>query len=310
MKIYHSLENLPAFSNLVITQGTFDGVHLGHRKVLKHVVETAKKQGGESMLLTFYPHPRLVLYPDDNSIRMLSSVQEKQALVAETGIDHMLVLPFTSEIAQLSPLDFVRDVLVNKLQVKTIIVGYDHRFGKNREGSFENLQEFGEMFNFSVEEIPASEIEHIAISSTRIRKALLNGDLTLANELLGRPYSLTGTVIHGNKRGRELGFPTANIKPDDAYKLIPCTGVYAVHCHLGVDKFPGVANVGHNPTFPGKGFSIEAHLFDFSDNIYELATRLEFNHYLRPEQKFNNVEELSEKIKQDVESAKALLHIV
>lgn len=305
MKIFHSLDNLPAFKNLVLTQGTFDGVHLGHKKVLQQVVQEARARNGESMLLTFYPHPRLVIYPDDNSLRMLSSLKEKEELIAETGIDYMLVLPFTSEISNLSPLEFVKTVLVNRLAVNTMIVGYDHRFGKNREGSFTNLMEMGEMFNFSVHEIPASEIEEIAISSTRIRKALLNGELSLANELLGRPYSLTGKVIHGDKRGREIGFPTANIMPDDQHKLIPCSGVYAIHCTIGVDKFQGVANVGHNPTFPGKGFSIEAHLFDFSDNIYELATRLEFNHYLRPEQKFNNVEELKNKIKQDVENARS-----
>lgn len=305
MKIFHSLDNLPAFKNLVLTQGTFDGVHLGHKKVLQQVVQEARARNGESMLLTFYPHPRLVIYPDDNSLRMLSSLIEKEELIAETGIDYMLVLPFTSEISNLSPLEFVKTVLVNRLAVNTMIVGYDHRFGKNREGSFANLMEMGEMFNFSVQEIPASEIEEIAISSTRIRKALLHGELSLANELLGRPYSITGKVIHGDKRGREIGFPTANIMPDDPHKLIPCSGVYAIHCNIGVDKFRGVANVGNNPTFPGKGFSIEAHLFDFSDNIYELATRLEFNLYLRPEQKFNNVEELKNKIKQDIEDARS-----
>lgn len=310
MKVYHSLDELPAFKNLVLTQGTFDGVHLGHARVLNHVVETARNTGGESMLLTFYPHPRLVLYPDDNSLRMLNTIEEKAELVRACGIDHMLVLPFTSETAKLSPLEFVRDVLVDKLGVKTIIVGYDHRFGRHREGSFENLVSFGEMFNFSVEEIPASEIDHIAVSSTRIRKALLGGDLDLANELLGRPYSLTGTVVHGRKLGRTIGFPTANIQPDDPFKLIPATGVYAIRCRINVENFYGVMNVGYNPTIEGKGFSIEAYLFDFSDIIYDLAIRIEFHRFIRPEQKFNNVEELAEKIKQDVEAAKAAFGLV
>ncbi|MBL7811573.1 MAG: bifunctional riboflavin kinase/FAD synthetase [Bacteroidetes bacterium] len=305
MRIYHHLQDLPVFNNLVLTQGTFDGVHTGHKHVLQKVVEKARSAGGESMLLTFYPHPRLVLYPEDNSLRLLSTLEEKARLVAACGIDHLLVLPFTDEVARLSPLDFVRSVLVEKLNVHNIVVGYDHRFGRNREGSFNDLVEMGMMFNFSVDEIPASEIDHIAISSTRIRQALLQGDLKLANELLGHHYELSGTVVHGRKLGREIGFPTANIQPTEPFKLIPSTGVYMVRCHIGVENFNGVMNIGNNPTIPGKGFSIEAHLFDFMDNIYDIAVRFEIIQFIRAEQKFENVEELKEKIQQDVETAKA-----
>jgi len=232
MRVYHNLEEIPRFNGLVLTQGTFDGVHLGHVKVLENVVNEARTSGMESMLLTFFPHPRLVLYPNDNDLRMLSSLDEKINQVENCGIDHMLILPFTSEVASLSPLDFVRGVLVDKLNVSTIIVGYDHRFGKNREGSFADLVQYGEMLNFRVKEIPAGEIDHIAVSSTRIRKALLSGDLSQANQLLGHAYTLSGKVVHGRKLGRTLGFPTANIEIEDSHKLIPATGVYAVKAHL------------------------------------------------------------------------------
>jgi riboflavin kinase/FMN adenylyltransferase len=307
MRVYHNLEEIPRFNGLVLTQGTFDGVHLGHVKVLENVVNEARTSGMESMLLTFFPHPRLVLYPNDNDLRMLSSLDEKINQVENCGIDHMLILPFTSEVASLSPLDFVRGVLVDKLNVSTIIVGYDHRFGKNREGSFADLVQYGEMLNFRVKEIPAGEIDHIAVSSTRIRKALLSGDLSQANQLLGHAYTLSGKVVHGRKLGRTLGFPTANIEIEDSHKLIPATGVYAVRAHLPSGVYGGAMNIGFNPTIPGKGFSIEAHLFGFSEDIYEIAIRFEVVSYLRKEYSFDNLEDLKLQIAQDCEDAKKAL---
>jgi riboflavin kinase/FMN adenylyltransferase len=307
MRVYHNLEEIPRFNGLVLTQGTFDGVHLGHVKVLENVVNKARTSGMESMLLTFFPHPRLVLYPNDNDLRMLSSLDEKINQVENCGIDHMLILPFTSEVASLSPLDFVRGVLVDKLNVSTIIVGYDHRFGKNREGSFADLVQYGEMLNFRVKEIPAGEIDHIAVSSTRIRKALLSGDLSQANQLLGHAYTLSGKVVHGRKLGRTLGFPTANIEIEDSHKLIPATGVYAVRAHLPSGVYGGAMNIGFNPTIPGKGFSIEAHLFGFSEDIYEIAIRFEVVSYLRKEYTFDNLEDLKLQIAQDCEDAKKAL---
>lgn len=307
MKVYHSLEEVPEIRNLIVTQGTFDGVHPGHVKVLKKVIETAKNVRGESMLITFYPHPRLVLYPNDNSLRLLNTIAEKGDLIEKAGIDHMLVLPFTDEVARLSPLDFVRSILVEKLNIHTIIIGYDHRFGKNREGSFEDLLSFGEMFEFKVIEIPASEVDDIAISSTRIRKALLSGDLNQANALLGRPYSLRGTVIHGKQVGRKIGFPTANIKITDSYKLIPFTGVYAVWVNILGDKFMGAANIGWNPTFEDKGFSIEVFIFDFDKDVYNEPIELELVQYLRQERKFDTLHELAERIEKDVEIARRIL---
>lgn len=307
MRVYHNLEEIPRFNGLVLTQGTFDGVHLGHVKVLENVVNEARTSGMESMLLTFFPHPRLVLYPNDNDLRMLSSLDEKINQVENCGIDHMLILPFTSEVASLSPLDFVRGVLVDKLNVSTIIVGYDHRFGKNREGSFADLVQYGEMLNFRVKEIPAGEIDHIAVSSTRIRKALLSGDLSQANQLLGHAYTLSGKVVHGRKLGRTLGFPTANIEIEDSHKLIPATGVYAIRAHLPSGVYGGAMNIGFNPTIPGKGFSIEAHLFGFSEDIYEIAIRFEVVSYLRKEYTFDNLEDLKLQIAQDCEDAKKAL---
>jgi riboflavin kinase/FMN adenylyltransferase len=306
MRVYHSLEEVPEIQGLVLTQGTFDGVHLGHQTVLQKVVETAKKSAGESMLLTFYPHPRLVLYPDDNNLRMLNTIGEKTALVEQTGIDHLLILPFTGEIANLSPLAFVRDILVQKLRVQIMIIGYDHRFGKNREGSFEDLMAFGEMFNFKLAEIPASEIDHIAISSTRIRTALLEGDLDLANGLLGRNYSLSGTVVHGRKLGREMGFPTANIQLHDSFKLIPAIGVYAAKVLLDGEEWLGAANIGWNPTIENKGFSVEVYIFDFEKDIYNKEITLELVRFLRKEEKFDSIEELQKQIEKDVAAAKAV----
>lgn len=310
MRLFRSLDELPEFQNLVVTQGTFDGVHRGHVQVLQQVVEQAAAIGGESMLITFYPHPRMVLYPNENKLRLLNTIEEKAELMHKAGIENILVLPFTDEISKLTPLDFVRNILVNKLKVKKMIVGHDHRFGKNREGGLRELQQFGEMFNFEVDEIPAWQIEELAVSSTRIRTALLEGRIEEANELLGRPYSFTGTVVHGKKLGREIGFPTANIEVFDPYKLIPADGVYAVTCKIGVDKFKAAMNIGWNPTIAGKGHTIEAHLFDFSGDLYDIAIPFELIARIRDEEKFQNVDELKQRIGQDVEQAKiALQHL-
>ncbi len=310
MRLFRSLDELPEFENLVVTQGTFDGVHRGHVQVLQQVVEQAAAIGGKSMLITFYPHPRMVLYPNENKLRLLNTIEEKAELMHKAGIENILVLPFTDEISKLTPLDFVRNILVNKLKVKKMIVGHDHRFGKNREGGLRELQQFGEMFNFEVEEIPAWQLEEAAVSSTRIRTALLEGRIEEANELLGRPYSFTGTVVHGKKLGREIGFPTANIEVFDPYKLIPADGVYAVTCKIGVDKFKAAMNIGWNPTIAGKGHTIEAHLLDFSGDLYDIAIPFELIARIRDEEKFQNMDELKQKIGQDVEQAKiALKHL-
>lgn len=307
MKVFTNLEELPQLQDLVITQGTFDGVHQGHEKVLKSVVERAKSQGQASMLLTFYPHPRLVVNPGDNSLRMLSTIEEKRALIAQTGIDYMLVLPFTSEVSKYSPEQFVKEILVDRLRIKTIIVGYDHRFGFNRGGNLETLKTLGETYGFDVSEILANEIDNIAISSSRIRKCLLEGKIEEANELLGRKYSFSGLVVHGQKIGRTLGFPTVNIQLDDHYKLIPAPGVYAVVAYLGDQHYKCAMNIGFRPTFGDFGMTIEGYLLNFSGEIYGSTLKFEVISRIRPEIKFNNIEELKHKIREDVEVTEALL---
>lgn len=304
---YHNPADIPSDQPLVITQGTFDGVHLGHQKVLKQVVALAKSKKTKSLLITYHPHPRLVIDPNNHELRMLSSIEEKAMAVYELGVDYVLVLPFTQEFAQLSPRDFVESILVNQLHVDTIVIGYDHRFGKNRAGDFQHLLRLASEFHFQVQEIPASEIDAIAISSTRIRKALLNKQLTEANTLLGKPYILTGIVTEGQKIGRTIGFPTANLHIEDPYKLIPPNGVYAGYCVVDNQQFKMVCNIGYRPTVQGQDLRIEAHLFDFNKNIYGQSISLFLVQYLRNEQKFDSLESLKTQILIDAQQAQSMV---
>ena len=306
MQIHRGLNELPSFKNLVLTQGTFDGVHLGHRVVLDQVLKKAADGGGESMLMTFYPHPRLVLYPNDNSLKLINTIEEKASRLRQLGLDHLLVVPFTHEFSQRSPLDFVREILIDKLNVKHMVVGHDHRFGKNRVGNFSELEQMGEMFNFSVAQIEPHVLNEITISSTKIRDGLLSGDIAATNELLGQPFSFTGVVGHGQKLGRKIGFPTANIQILDPYKIKPAKGVYAIRCRVGNEWKNGVMNIGDNPTIEGKGFSIEAHLFDFDGDLYDTILTVQLIQYLRSEKKFSGIEDLTQAIRQDCENAKKL----
>jgi riboflavin kinase/FMN adenylyltransferase len=299
--------DIPSHQPLVITQGTFDGVHLGHQKVLRQVVALAKSKNTQSLLITYHPHPRLVIDPSNNDLRMLSSIEEKAQAVYDLGVDYVLVLPFTQEFAQLSPRDFVESILVNQLQVDTIVIGYDHRFGKNREGDFHSLVALSKEFHFHVEEIPASEIDEIAISSTRIRKALNNKQLKEANTLLGRPYILSGIVTEGQKIGRTIGFPTANLQVEDPYKLIPPNGVFAGYCILENERINMVCNIGYRPTVNGHDLRIEAHLLNFDKNIYGQQISLFLVQYLRNEQKFDSLESLKAQILIDVQQAQSMV---
>jgi riboflavin kinase/FMN adenylyltransferase len=304
---YTNPADIPSQQRLVITQGTFDGVHLGHQKVLREVVALAKSKHTQSLLITYHPHPRLVIDPSNQALRMLSSIHEKAQAVYDLGVDYVLVLPFTQEFAQLSPRDFVEEILVKQLNVDTIVTGYDHRFGKNREGDFNSLVSLSKEFNFQVQEIPASEIDAIAISSTRIRKAISNKQLSEANTLLGKPYILSGIVEEGAKLGRTIGFPTANIRIEDPYKLIPQNGVYAGYCLVDEQRYKMVCNIGIRPTVDGKTFSVEAHLFNFDKNIYGQHISLFLVQYLRNEQKFDSLESLKTQICIDAENAQSLV---
>jgi riboflavin kinase/FMN adenylyltransferase len=299
------LENIPQNEGFVVTQGTFDGVHLGHQHVLKQVVNIAKEYQKPSLLITFYPHPRLVINPNDSTIKMLSSIEEKAKIILEMGIDYVLVLSFTHEISQYSPEKFVHDILVSKLNVQCMVVGYDHRFGKNRSGGFSELTEFAKKFNFKVKEINASEIDEIAVSSTRIRKAIASGNLGDANELLGKPYQLTGIVVEGQKLGRQLGFPTANLMIDEPHKLIPPNGVYLGFVIIQNKKYKIMLNIGVRPTVDGKSQTIEAHIIDFNEDIYNQKLTIYLVQFLREELRFNGLEALKIQLQKDESIARS-----
>ena len=303
MRVFHSLSDLPKIHRPMLTQGTFDGVHAGHRIILDRLRALAAQHDGESVVLTFFPHPRLVLYPHDESLKLLSTLPEKISLLEEAGIDNLIVLPFTEHFSRLSPEAFAQSILHDAIGVHTMVVGHDHRFGRGREGDFHALQGFARQMGFCVEEIPAQLVNEVAVSSTKIRKALAEHHIEEANRLLGRPYNVGGHIVHGMKLGRQIGYPTANLQPDEPYKLIPAHGVYAVTVLAQGERHKAMANIGLNPAVPGKGFSIEAHLFDFSGNLYEIAASFEFHAFLREERKFDSLDALKEQLHEDRKKA-------
>ncbi|MBL7890848.1 MAG: bifunctional riboflavin kinase/FAD synthetase [Bacteroidia bacterium] len=303
MKVYTNIEDFKSIPNPVVTTGTFDGVHLGHQKIISRLKEIAKAESGETVLLTFYPHPRMVLFPDDNELKMLNTQQEKIDLLEQYGIDHLIIYPFTKEFSRLTSVEFVRNILVNTIQTKRLVIGYNHHFGRNREGSFEHLKEYGPLYGFDVEEIPAKDIDSIEISSTKIRNALLSGDVKTANNYLGHNFSITGKVVGGKKLGRTIGYPTANIDINDKYKIIPADGVYAVNVIHDGKVFGGMLNIGNNPTVEGKGRSIEVNIFNFDKEIYGVDATIIFIERLRDEVKFNGLEQLKEQLSKDKENA-------
>jgi len=299
MKIYRSLVDLPKIKNAVVTQGTFDGVHAAHKVIINRLKELAAEIDGETVVMTFDPHPRLVLYPDDTNLKLLHTLDEKIAALEEAGIDHLVIIPFTKEFSRLSSLQFIRDIIVNQLGTKILVIGYNHRFGKNREGSFENLKEYSELYGFRVVEIPEQDVNDVSVSSTRIRIALLEGDIETANSYLGRNYSVSGMVKAGNKLGRTIGFPTANIFINDKNKLIPANGVYAVNVITGGKKYQGMLNSGYRPTVDGKVHTIEVNIFDFDENIYDQPLTIEYVDKLRDEIKFHNFDALRNQLEKD-----------
>ncbi len=304
MEIHYDLESISKLTNTAVTTGTFDGVHLGHKTIIERLILAAKNIGGESVLLTFYPHPRMVLFPDDNQIKMLNTPLEKEQLLASCGIDHLVVIPFTKEFSRLSSLEFVRNILSNKLKAKKLVIGHDHHFGRNREGTFAHLLEFGSLYGFEVEEIPAKDIDHVAISSSKIRQSLENGDLETANKYLGYEYPLSGKVIKGKQLGRTIGYPTANIQINDKYKLVPAMGVYAVKIKYGTHFFDGMLSIGKNPTVIENGpVTIEVNIFDFNHEIYHKDISVYFCKKLRDEKKYNSIDELKSQLGIDKQNA-------
>jgi riboflavin kinase/FMN adenylyltransferase len=289
--------------NAVVTSGTFDGVHLGHQKILSRIKDIAVRISGETVVITYWPHPRLVLKPDDQTLKLLNTFEEKAELLKEQGIHHLLRIPFTKEFSQLSSSDFIKNILVERIGTRKLVIGYDHHFGKNREGSFEQLKIDAPKYGFELEEIPRQEIDNMAISSSKIRHALEEGNVTEANHLLGRPYTLSGRVVKGDRLGRVLGFPTANIDIDSHYKLVPADGIYAVIVKHSGKEFGGMIYIGNRPTVEGSQRSIEVNIFNFDKEIYGEDLKVSFEKLLRLDTKFNNLEELKEQLHKDKELA-------
>lgn len=300
MKIFHSINEFHSDKKSILTLGTFDGVHIGHAAILKKLTQNTNDGAFESTVLTFFPHPRMILY-EQSDLKLLNTINEKIELLEKIGIENLIIHPFDEAFAQLSADEFVKSVLVDQLHIQKIIIGYDHRFGKNRTATIDDLISFGKQYGFEVEQISAQEINEISISSTKIRTALTEGEIGLANDYLGYPYFLTGTVVKGKQLGRTIGFPTANIELEEEYKLVPKNGVYVVTAEIDGKTIFGMLNIGFNPTFEGKNKTIEVHLFDFNSTIYNRQIRVTFLHRIRSEEKFESVEFLKIQLEKDKE---------
>lgn len=299
MRVYNNIDEFTTVNNAVVTIGTFDGVHIGHRKIISGIKELAESTGGETVILTFFPHPRMILHPEDESIKLITTMAEKAELMERLGVDHLIITPFSRDFSNQSAESYIRDVLVNKIGTKKIVIGYDHRFGKDRQGGLEDLQRLGPVYSFDVVEIPEQDINEVAISSTRIRNALLSGDIHLANSFLGYPFFITGKVVRGDQIGRQLGYPTANIVVEEKYKLIPCDGIFAVTVIVAGLTYKGMAYIGSRPTVNGLTRNIEVNIFDFDEEIYNQTIRMEFHHYIRGDVKFSSLDELKIQLAQD-----------
>lgn len=296
MNTIHFFESYKADSPSAITIGTFDGVHLGHKKIIENLI--SRSEGFSTMLLTFFPHPRMVLQ-QDASIKLINTIDERVQLLEATGLDTLIIYPFNKDFSRLKARDFVRDFLIEQLNLKKIIIGYDHRFGRNRTANINDLREFGAAFDFSVEEIKAKEVDDVTISSTKIRKALSEGDISTANSYLGYEFMLTGTIISGKGLGNTIGFPTANIDIKETYKLIPKQGVYVVKSTINDVLVFGMMNIGVNPTVAGENQTIEVHFFDFDRDLYGQKIQVRLIERLRDERKFGSVEKLQEQLQKD-----------
>ncbi|MGO3107630.1 MAG: bifunctional riboflavin kinase/FAD synthetase, partial [Sphingobacterium sp.] len=313
--IYRNLGEFKPLSNAVVTIGTFDGVHIGHQKILSKLKECAQNIGGETVLLTFFPHPRLIINPNDESLRLINDIEEKANRLALAGIDHLIVTPFTRDFSNQSPEQYINEVLVGQLGTKQIVIGYDHHFGKDRRGSILDLKYYAPIYDFAVEQIPEQDIEDVAVSSTRVRESLIKGDIETANKYLGYNFELTGTVVRGDQIGREIGFPTANLNVLEKHKLIPAYGIYAVEAEIysnvpsintgrynepqpeSIEK--GMAYIGTRPTVDGMTRKIEINLLDFEDDIYGKTIRVKFLKFIRHDQWYESLDIMKEQIKLD-----------
>lgn len=298
MKEHRGAYHFHSDHHTVVTIGTFDGVHIGHQKILERLVNAAKAGSLESVILTFFPHPRMVLQKDAG-IKLINTIDERKEILSKSGVDHLIVHPFTKQFSRLTAREFVRDILINKLKAKKVIIGYDHRFGRNRTADIDTLREFGAEYEFEVEEISKQDIDEVAVSSTKIRKALLAGEVQKANKYLSYPFSLSGKVVKGRGLGKEFKFPTANLHVAEAYKLIPKNGVYVVKSEIDSSEVFGMMSIGTNPTVGGTEKTIETHFFDLDQDLYDQYLTVELLTRIRDEKKFGSVEELKAAMKED-----------
>lgn len=342
MKIYNNLSEFIKLDNAIVTIGTFDGVHFGHQKIIKQLVAKAKADGGESVILTFFPHPRMIIDPENQDLKMINTINEKAEILKSLGVDHLIITPFTRDFSNQTPEDYIQNTLVNNIGTKHIIIGYDHRFGKDRAGNLADLKAAGLHFGFTVEEIAEQDIHDVAVSSTKIRQALLAGDVSLASDYLGYPFSIYGRVIKGDKIGRTIGFPTANIFVEETYKLIPGDGIYAVTVEMsleseklevesekskienpianqfgglrtsdfGLQTFKGMAYIGQRPTINGMTRNIEVNIFDFNREIYGQDIKMNFLKFLRHDVKFTGLEALTVQLQKDKEATLAFFNSI
>ena len=298
MRIFDNLKSYSSEKESILTIGTFDGVHIGHNKILKRLIQDSKKNNLSSLVMTFFPHPRMILNKS-HEIKMIDTIDEKINLLEKTGLGNLIIHPFDNNFSKIRAKEFVEEILVKKLKIKEIIIGYDHKFGKDREASVEDLKKFGKDYMFTVKEIPAQEIDSIAISSTKIRNAILNGEIEKCNKFLGRNFILTGKVVYGDGLGKKIDFPTANIEIKETYKIIPKNGVYLVKTKINSNTYFGMMNIGIRPTVGGTNKSLEIHFFNFKDNIYGKNVSIEIIKKIRDEEKFSSIDQLKIQLKKD-----------
>ena len=307
MKIFHSINDFSSTKKTILTLGTFDGVHIGHKKILKKITQNTENQKYESLVLTFFPHPRMVLQ-EHSDIKLLNTIDEKIDLLEKIGIENLVIHPFDEAFSRLTAEEFVSNILVDRFHIQKIIIGHDHRFGRNRTANIDDLIAYGKEYGFEVEQISVQEINDISVSSTKIRNAILEGDMALANDYLGYDYFLTGSIVKGKQLGRTIGFPTANLKIEESYKLIPQNGVYIVKSIIDGQSVFGMMNIGFNPTVDGQKQSIEIHYFDFNADLYNQKISVSILQRIRSEQKFESVDLLKEQLEKDKKTALAFLN--
>jgi riboflavin kinase/FMN adenylyltransferase len=304
LRVFKGIDSYDGIEQTCLTTGTFDGVHVGHVKIIDQLNKIAKEEGRKSVMLTFFPHPRKVLFPDDHGLRLLTTMEEKLALFEKAGIDDVIIHPFSKEFSRFNAVEYVRDLLVEGIHMKHMVIGYDHHFGRNREGGIDQLREMAPLYDFNVTEISAKDIDDVNVSSTKIRAALDEGNVEIASAYLGYLYSFEGKVVHGKKRGNQIGYPTANLAEIDDTKLIPKNGVYSVEAELNGLLHRGMMNIGFNPTFEDEGQrSIEVHIFDFDGDLYGVQLRVFVLKYLRTEKRFSDVGELIKQMDTDKQNA-------